>query len=149
MLKILALAAAAIVIGAAVLVFPRSSNAPTTNTETPAPVETEAPSTAQTAQQYIDYRDGVIAATAGEKVLFFHAPWCPQCRALEADIKKGPIPAGTTIIKVDYDSNQDLRKKYGVTLQTTLVKVNDQGELIKKYIAYDEPTLQNLINNLL
>lgn len=111
-----------------------------------------APSGGQTDQassQYIDYSDGVIAATPGQKILFFHAPWCPQCRALEADIKKGPIPAGVTIIKTDYDSMQSLRQKYGVTLQTTLVKVDDSGNLIKKYVAYDEPTLQNLVNNVL
>lgn len=98
---------------------------------------------------YIDYEDGIVAKTAGTKLLFFHAPWCPQCRDLESDIKQQGVPAGVTIIKVDYDSNQDLRKKYGVTLQTTFVRVNDNGELEKKFTAYDDPVLSSVTKNLL
>lgn len=98
---------------------------------------------------YIDYSDNAIKNTKGTKVLFFHAPWCPQCRALDNSIKSGKIPNGVTIIKVDYDSNQELRKKYGVTLQTTLVRVDDDGNMVKKYTAYNEPSLDALIKNVL
>lgn len=93
---------------------------------------------------YVDYNSNVIANTAGTKVLFFHAPWCPQCRMLESDIKKQGVPDGVTIIKVDYDSNQALRQKYGVTFQTTLVRVDDQGNLVKKLVAYDNPSLESV-----
>lgn len=98
---------------------------------------------------YVDYSDNVIANTAGTKLLFFHAAWCPQCVDLETDIKKNGVPAGVTIIKVDYDTNQGLRQKYGVTLQTTVVKINDSGQLVKKFVAYDEPTLNAVVKNLL
>jgi thiol-disulfide isomerase/thioredoxin len=115
------------------------SNDPTTETNT-----------AQTAPgAYIDYAAEVIGATNGTKILFFHAPWCPQCKALETSIKAGPIPANTTIIKVDYDSNQALKQKYGVTTQTTLVLVDDNSNLVKKYVAYSTPSLSALISNLL
>ncbi len=99
--------------------------------------------------KYVDYSSSVIANTSGTKVLFFHAPWCPQCRAIEADIKKSGVPNGITIIKTDYDSNQKLRQKYGVTLQTTFVLVNDSGELVDKYVAYNEPTFESVKTNLL
>lgn len=106
--------------------------------------------TTQTAPgTYIDYSADVIANTNGTKILFFHAPWCPQCKALEASIKAGPIPTDTTIIKVDYDSNQALKQKYGVTTQTTLVLVDDNGNLVKKYVAYSTPSLSAVISNLL
>jgi len=59
------------------------------------------------------------------------------------------VPDGVTIFKTDYDSNQALRQKYGVTIQTTLVKIDDDGKLVKKYVAYDEPTLESLTKNLL
>lgn len=95
---------------------------------------------------YVDYKNNIIATTSGEKLLFFHAKWCPQCRELEADIKKGPIPDNTTIIKVDFDNSQDLRQKYGVTQQTTIVRVNDDGSLAKKFVAYNEPTLAAIIS---
>lgn len=98
---------------------------------------------------YVDYSADVIAKTSGTKILFFHASWCPQCRALEKDIKDKSIPDGVTIIKVDYDTNQSLRQKYGVTIQTTLVKVDDNGNLVKKYVAYDEPNLEAVKKNLL
>lgn len=91
--------------------------------------------------KYIDYSEANLANASGQRVLFFHASWCGQCRQLDEDIKKDPIPDGLTILKVDYDTNQDLRQKYGVTFQTTFVKIDAQGNRIgKPYIAYDEPT---------
>lgn len=113
---------------------------------TPSPAATASPTQAGS---YVDYTANSIAATRGTKILFFHAPWCPQCRALEASIKADTIPANTTIMKVDYDTNQALRKTYGVTLQTTLVRVDDAGVLVKKFVAYDEPSLAAVIENLL
>ncbi|QQG50265.1 MAG: thioredoxin family protein [Candidatus Berkelbacteria bacterium] len=107
------------------------------------------PSVAKTPGAYVDYSDSVIASTSGTKILFFHAPWCPQCRTLDADIRKSNVPAGVTIIKTDYDTNQALRQKYGVTIQTTLVRVDDAGNLVKKYVAYDEPTFAAVSSNLL
>ena len=99
--------------------------------------------------KYVDYSVDEVASTSGVKILFFHAPWCPQCIALEKDIKVNTIPVGVTIFEVDYDSNQALRQKYGVTLQTTLVTINDDGSLLKKYVAYSEPTFENVKTNLL
>src|SRR5687767_11172668 len=81
---------------------------------------------------YKEYSEEMFASTSGTKILFFHASWCPQCRQLESDIKEGKIPDGVTIFKVDYDTSQKLRQKYGVTLQTTLVKVDDSGNEVKK-----------------
>lgn len=98
---------------------------------------------------YINYQTDSIAKTSGTKLLYFHAPWCPQCRQLEADIKASGVPSGVTIIKVDYDSSQALRRQYGVTLQTTLVKIDDAGQEIKKYVAYDDPSIASVIKALL
>ena len=113
---------------------------------TPTPAPTAAP---QPAGSYVDYSNGVIANTSGTKLLFFHAPWCPQCRSLEKDIKQTTLPSGVTIIKIDYDSSQALRKEYGVTLQTTFVRVDDNGKLVEKYVAYDNPTWAAVKDQLL
>lgn len=126
---------------------PLTQTIPTQNDTQNKPVVTQTPESSP--GKYVDYTDTVVATTTGTKLLFFHAPWCPQCRELEADIKANTIPTGTTIIKVDYDSNQSLRKKYGITLQTTIARVNDQGELVKKFVAYDSPSLGSIIKNLL
>lgn len=108
-----------------------------------------APRTNASAGSYVDYSDDVIAKTTGTKLLFFHASWCPQCRALEADISQNGVPANTTIIKVDYDTSQSLRQKHGVTLQTTVVKIDDQGNTVEKFVAYDDPTVAAIKENLL
>lgn len=125
----------------------------TTNTADESNAEEESqPSpqtTTQKSGQYVDYTEQAVATTDGTKLLFFYAPWCPQCRALEADILDKGVPDGVTIFKVDYDTNQGLRQKYGVTIQTTVVEVDDQGNLIEKFVAYDEPTLASVKENLL
>jgi thiol-disulfide isomerase/thioredoxin len=117
-------------------------------TQEPAPATTSAP-VASSPGAYTNYNAASFAKLSGKRVLFFHAPWCPQCRSLDASIKAGKVPDNTTIVKVDYDSNQALRQKYGVTIQTTLVLVDSSGNLDKKYVAYDQPTLQAVIDNLL
>lgn len=94
---------------------------------------------------YVDYSEGIVAKTIGTKVLFFHASWCPNCRALEKDIIAGPIPADLTIIKVDFDNSTDLRQKYGVTLQTTVVYVDDNGAELGKKVLTDDPSLDALV----
>ena len=81
----------------------------------------------------------VSRAADGNVVLFFHAPWCPTCRSADADITKNTatIPAGLSILKTDYDTYDELKKKYGVTYQHTFVQVDAAGNLIKKWSGGD------------
>ncbi len=135
-----------------VFLKPASTSAPKSqqNTSNQESKATNPPSTMPSNPgAYVSYSDMAIAEATGTKVLFFHAPWCSQCRSIEAGIKEQGVPEGITIIKVDYDTNQALRKKYGVTLQTTFVKVDDQGEQLSKYVAYDEPTFDAVKRNFL
>ena len=85
---------------------------------------------------YEDYSFEKIAFAAnGDVILFFHAPWCPTCKALDTNINANltAIPANTKILKVDYDSSNELKKKYGVTYQHTLVQVDKDGNMITKW----------------
>lgn len=128
-----------------------SQQQPTPQVTEPAnqtPQPTQQPQTAATPGKYIDYSAEAVANATGRKLLFFHAPWCPQCRVLDADIKSHTIPDNTTIFKVDYDSNQQLRQKYGVTIQTTVVEIDQQGNLVKKFVAYDKPELAAVLQGL-
>lgn len=113
------------------------------------PSSSVAESAAKQPGVYTEYQEGLVASTDGVKVLFFHAPWCPQCRMIEADIESDGVPDGVTILKVDYDTNQALRRTYGVTLQTTFVEIDDDGKEIEKFVAYNEPTFDSVKANLL
>jgi thiol-disulfide isomerase/thioredoxin len=120
--------------------------APNQQNTTPAMSE---PEQLQEGGRYVDYSAEAVTSTQNQRILFFHAPWCPQCRLLDASIKGGLIPTNVTIFKVDYDSNQKLRQQYGVTIQTTLVLLDSNGNEAKKYVAYDQPSLDAIIMNLL
>lgn len=85
---------------------------------------------------YEAYAENKLArAESGNVVLFFKASWCPSCRTLDADIKtnQADIPAGVTILEVDYDKATALKQKYGVTTQHTLVEVDASGKLVNKW----------------
>jgi thioredoxin 1 len=94
------------------------------------------------AGQYIDYatyqQDSAKYAD-GKVVLFFHAPWCPDCQRTQKNLDADPasIPAGVTIVKVDFDSETDLRQKYGVTRQHTFVSVGADGAQQKVWSGTD------------
>src|SRR5690606_19178402 len=121
---------------------PAATATPSAAESTPTPA-TDEPTT--TAGAYVDYSDGAIEATPGPKVLFFHASWCPQCRALDEDLRARGVPDGLTVFKVAYDSRTDLRQKYGVTIQTTVVFVDDSGALISRSVLYDDPSVASLV----
>jgi thiol-disulfide isomerase/thioredoxin len=98
---------------------------------------------------YESYDASKIArAKEGEVVIFFHASWCPSCRALNSNIESNLtlIPENTTILKADYDTETELKKKYGVTYQHTLVQVDKNGELIKKWSG--SPSLEDLLGKM-
>lgn len=95
-------------------------------------------------------KDKLTNAKYGKVILFFHASWCPSCKALDSNIKSNinSIPNDVLILKVDYDASNDLKQKYGVTSQHTLVQVNENGDLIKSSKGlYQLNTLESVIQN--
>lgn len=92
--------------------------------------------------------DKIARAETGDVVLFFHASWCPSCRGLNSSIESNlkSIPLGVTILKTDYDKETELKKKYGVTYQHTLVQVDKDGNMIKKWSGGG--SLDNLLSQI-
>lgn len=101
--------------------------------------------------RYVDYSDEILSEKCSgynKTILFFYAPWCPECRGFDQAIKASTVPGGTQILKVDYDSSTDLKKKYGVTIQTTFVRVDENGEKVKLWTGYGaEKSLDLILEN--
>jgi thiol-disulfide isomerase/thioredoxin len=89
---------------------------------------------------YVNYDQASVksALAAGQKVvLFFAANWCPSCRALDAAITAdlASIPPDSLIVKVDYDTSDAMKKKYGVTSQHTTVMIDADMNFISKKLG--------------
>lgn len=100
-----------------------------TETVSPEPTDTKVASTGA----YLPYSaDAVATSNADHILLFFHATWCPSCKALDADIVKNAetIPDGVVIFKVDYDTSTELKQKYGVTTQHSIIEINKNGDAL-------------------
>ncbi len=85
---------------------------------------------------YQDYEPALLAnADMGKVVLFFKAGWCITCAALDRDIVANidRLPENVTILKVDYDNSPELRAKYNVKVQHSLVQVDEEGNEIKQW----------------
>lgn len=96
--------------------------------------------------RYADYNsENVANQDYTQTVVFFYAPWCPECRAFKKAITESQIPDGVQILETDFDSSTDLRKKYEVTLQSTFVRVDSFGELQKKWVGYGKDKSLTLV----
>lgn len=79
------------------------------------------------------YQADPAAYSDGTVVLFFHADWCPECRATDEALTADGVPEDLTVVKVDFDTEDDLRQQYGVTQQHTFVQVDAEGNEITKW----------------
>ena len=96
---------------------------------------------------YLDYSEETLSANkSGKNILFFKASWCPTCKSVDSDINANlsKIPSGTNILKIDYDSGIELKKKYGVTVQHTFVVVDNNGNKISSNIG--APSLDKILD---
>ncbi len=90
---------------------------------------------------YQDYDDSLLGQNK-TTVLFFHAAWCPSCVAADRSISSEKDINNILILKIDFDSETDLRKKYWVTSQHTFVQVDSEWEMIKKWSGWN--TLESI-----
>ncbi len=99
------------------------------------------------AGRYTDYSEDKVDDYAAT-ILFFHASWCVECRGFEMAINSKGVPDDVQILKIDYDSSQDLRQRYGVTIQSTFVRVDKNGDKQKSWTGYGkEKTVDAILEN--
>jgi thioredoxin-like negative regulator of GroEL len=71
-------------------------------------------------------------------IIFVHADWCPICRAQEQTIRK--LIATTkykevSVLRIDYDTQKALWRKFGAKQQSTLIAFHGQRETAR--LAYN------------
>lgn len=74
------------------------------------------------------------AEKAGQPVaLHFHADWCPTCRAQDKALQalKDEKGLDVTILTVDYDTEKDLKKRFGIRMQSTIVVLKGTKEVAR------------------
>jgi thioredoxin 1 len=94
----------------------------------------QAPVVAKKLARYAPLSADVIG-NGESAVLFFHASWCPACKADDGALPGWYEAMGGDLLstyKVDYDTSDELKQTYGVTKQHTYVKVDGQGKLVAK-----------------
>lgn len=77
-------------------------------------------------------------------LVFFHAPWCPVCRAQEPKVLAELNGAAKDVVafKVDYDSNMDLRKSMKVDKQSTLILFHGMKETARLSYKSDDESIK-------
>lgn len=78
---------------------------------------------------------------------FFHADWCSTCQSLEKKIlsQKEKLPKKSIIFKVNYDTENKLKKEFNVLTQTTVLFFEEKGTLVDRKI---NPSFERIINGL-
>jgi thiol-disulfide isomerase/thioredoxin len=90
---------------------------------------------AKSAELPYDHSAFDAALAAGQPVaVVFHANWCPTCRAQAPVLKQlllEPKYKQLTLFIADFDTEMALRKRLGVTQQSTIVVFNKGHELVR------------------
>ena len=82
-------------------------------------------------------------------LVFFHAPWCPVCRAQEPKVLAQLNGAAKDVVafKVDYDSNEALRKEMNVTKQSTLILYSGMKETARLSYKSDDTSIAEFMSH--
>lgn len=67
-------------------------------------------------------------------IVHVHAEWCSACRIQETRLKTlltDPAIRRLPFIRVDFDSEQDFRRRYRITAQSTLLAFKDGREIAR------------------
>jgi thiol-disulfide isomerase/thioredoxin len=85
------------------------------------------------AAQPYDQAGFEAAQAAGKPILVeVHADWCPTCRAQEpiiSELMQDPKNAGFVVLRVDFDKQKDVLKRFRAQYQSTLIVFKGKKEV--------------------
>lgn len=89
------------------------------------------------------------AQAAGKPILVeVTAPWCPTCKAqapILSRLKSEPRFKGLVSFNVDFDSQKDILKKFGVQKQSTLIVFKGKQESGRSTGDTDPKSIETLL----
>ncbi|MBI5495444.1 MAG: thioredoxin family protein [Deltaproteobacteria bacterium] len=87
-----------------------------------------------------NFQDTAYAEASLQKkptVVFVAATWCPVCKAQEAaltELLKQKEFAGVVVLKVDFDDQADVAKRFKASSQSTIIAFK-QGQEIGRWVG--------------
>lgn len=99
---------------------------------------------------YTAYDSSLLSnANDGDVVLFFKANWCPTCNALDANLQANldEIPSDLSILTLNYDTENELKDKYNIRTQHTLVQVDATGNELNQWVG--SFTIDEIVSRLI
>jgi thiol:disulfide interchange protein len=125
---------AGILLAFAIFVAVYYSNAPKTT-----PNESAAKKAYVNTSNYLDYSEANLttAHENGQVVLFFAANWCSSCTILDDELinSSSKLSPNVTVLKADFDNNRELKRKYNVLVQHTLVVLDENNNEVTKWVG--------------
>jgi len=89
-----------------------------------------------------------IVESAGKKVLYFTATWCPPCKAIAPVFEKlSGSNLDTTFLKIDIDQFADAASEYNIRSVPTFIFVNNQT-IVSQFSGASEEALKSSLSQL-
>ncbi len=90
------------------------------------------------------------AQAAGKPILIdVHAPWCPSCKAqapILSDLQAQPKFKDMVVLKIDFNSQKDLLRKFKVRYQSTLIVFKGKQEMGRSTGDTNAASIEALLN---
>ncbi len=101
-------------------------------------------------EKYFPYSENALSNSVrnGKTLLFFAAGnWCNTCSARDSELSKkaNVLPNDVSVLKIDYDNDKEMNRKYNVVTQHTLILLDENGNEITRWVGGD---LANLLEKL-
>ncbi len=97
--------------------------------------------------------EAVAAAQKADQpvALHFHADWCPTCRAQSKALQalQAEPALQLTVLVVNYDTEKDLKRRFKVNAQSTLVVLRGQQEWARQVGDTSATSIRNALQSAL